>query len=311
MTVSLAGVWGFALSPFRGDALDRPALAAGVARMVEGHVDVICAAGTLGQGDRMRPSERLECLAIAVEAAAGRAPVIGTVVASDAVGREASDALAAGAEALLLLPTSGEPADAVAALRATDRATGGKLPVILYQRGALALEPADLERLVREPVLVGLKDAHGDMRRFRRLREAIGPRLTWIGASEDLVLAYWAYGADAISPASAAYAPTYSRRVWAALGRGDRDEAVRLLRLFTWPVTDLRLSRPHIDVTVVREFAREFGLPVGDLMPPAQPLTEPEHDEVRRLAGVLRAEAARNPPARPSAGPAGTSTGQT
>ena len=35
------------------------------------------------------------------------------------------------------------------------------------------------------------------------------------------------------------------------------------MRLFAWPVTDLRLSRPNIDITVVREFAAEFGLAVG------------------------------------------------
>ena len=136
------------------------------------------------------------------------------------------------------------------------------------------------------------------MRRFRRLHEAFGPRLTWIGASEDLVLAFWAYGADAFSPASAAYAPAYARRVWEALGRGDRDEAIRLLRLFAWPVTDLRLSRPNIDVTVVREFAAEFGLPVGDLRPPAEPLTADERGAVRRLATVLQAELAAAEPAR-------------
>jgi dihydrodipicolinate synthase/N-acetylneuraminate lyase len=85
-----------------------------------------------------------------------------------------------------------------------------------------------------------------------------------------------------------AYAPWYARRVWDALRRGDRDEATRLQRLFAWPVTDLRLSRPNIDITVVHEFAREFGLPVGALRPPAEPLTATEGAEVRRLAAVLR-----------------------
>jgi dihydrodipicolinate synthase/N-acetylneuraminate lyase len=112
--------------------------------------------------------------------------------------------------------------------------------------------------------------------------------LTWVGASEDLVLAFWAYGADAVSPASLAYAPWYARRVWDALCRGDRDEAVRLLRVFAWPVTDLRLSRPNIDVTVARELAREFGLEVGEARPPAEALTHDELADVRRLAGVLR-----------------------
>jgi hypothetical protein len=65
---------------------------------------------------------------------------------------------------------------------------------------------------------------------------------------------------------------------------------MRLLRLFAWPVTDLRLSRANIDISVVREFAAEFGRPVGELRAPAVPLTADERGEVRRLAAVLRAE---------------------
>jgi 5-dehydro-4-deoxyglucarate dehydratase len=286
---SLAGLWGFALTPFRGDSIDAEAYSAGVRRMTEGGADVICAAGTLGQGDRMTADERVACIRLAA-GPAGSLPVVGTLRADDdpAV---AEAALAAGASAVLLLPTSGDPADARAALRAIARATGDRLPVVLYQRGPLALEVADLARLVEEPALVGLKDAHGDMRRFRRLKEAIGARLTWVGASEDLVLAFWAYGADAVSPASLAYAPWYARRVWDLLQAGERDEAVRLLRLFAWPVTDLRLSRPNIDITVVREFAAEFGLPVRELRPPAEPLTEAERQQVRELADALQSVA--------------------
>jgi 5-dehydro-4-deoxyglucarate dehydratase len=286
---SLAGLWGFALTPFRDGSVDPGPFATGVRRLADGGVDVIIAAGTLGQGDRMTATERVQCVSLAVAVADGRVPVLATLRADDDPAA-AAQALAAGAAGALLLPVSSDPAAARAALRAIDRATDGQLAVVLYQRAPLTLEPADLADLARERVLVGLKDAFGDMRRFRRLRESLGRRLTWVGASEDLVLAFWAHGADAVSPASLAYAPAYGRRMWDALGRGDRAEAARLLRLFAWPVTDLRLSRPHIDITVVREFAAEFGLPVGDLRPPAEPLTDDERGEVRRLAAVLRTE---------------------
>ena len=64
------------------------------------------------------------------------------------------------------------------------------------------------------------------------------------------------------------------------------------MRLFAWPVTDLRLSRPNIDVTVVREFAAEFGLAVGEARPPAEALTASERRRVRELADALRSEEA-------------------
>jgi dihydrodipicolinate synthase/N-acetylneuraminate lyase len=289
VAASLAGLWGFALTPFRDGRIDEDAYAAGVRLMATGGADVIAAAAPWGQGDRMSPDERIDCIRLAVPAA-GQLSVVGTLRAGDDPSVAAA-ALEAGASAVLVLPESGAVADALVALRGIEAATEGRLPVVLYQRGALFLEPDDLRRLADVPALKGLKDAHGDMRRFRRLREALGPRLTWIGASEDLVLAFWAYGADAVSPASLAYAPWYARRVWDLLRAGDREEAVRLLRLFAWPVTDLRLSRPNIDITVAREFAAEFGLEVGEARPPAEPLTDAERMQVRRLLDVLRAAA--------------------
>ena len=187
----------------------------------------------------MTASERVGCVRWAAAVVGGRRPVVATLRASDDASVAAA-ALDAGASAALLLPETGSIDDAERVLRAINAATGGALPIVLYQRGPLKLESDDLRRLAEQPTLAGLKDAFGDMRRFRRLREAIGSRLIWVGASEDLMLAFWAYGADAVSPASLAYAPWYGRRVWDTLAAGDRDEAVRLLRLFAWPVTDLR-----------------------------------------------------------------------
>jgi 5-dehydro-4-deoxyglucarate dehydratase len=286
----LGGLWGFALTPFRGPGVDEAAYRSGVRAMVDGGADVVVACGTLGQGDRMTGDERTACLGLARAETAGRVPVLGVLIAGDDTERGAASLAEAGADAALLLPTTGDPGDAARAIASVGRATGGRLPLVLYQRGPLRLEPAELRELAAAPGLVGLKDAHGDLRRFRRLREAVGDRLAWIGASEDLGAAYRTHGADAVSPASLACAPAYARRWWGALDAGDVAEAIRLLRLFAWPVTDLRTSRPAIDISVVRELARILGRPVGELRLPAGPLTAAELHEVGRLADVLRTE---------------------
>ena len=286
----LRGLWGFALTPFRDDRVDEAAFRSGVRLMLDGGADVVIAGGTLGQGDRMTDDERVACLALARAEVAGDVPVLGVLVAGDGIASAAGSLAEAGADGALLLPVTGAVGDAARALGAVTRGVRGRLPVVLYQRGPLRLEPSELAALAESPVLVGLKDAHGELRRFRRLREALGDRLAWIGASEDLAVAYRTHGADAVSPASLAYAPAYARRYWSALDAGDVAEAVRRLRAFAWPVTDLRYSRPDIDISVVRELARCFGRPVGDLRPPAAPLSAAEVAEVERLAGVLRAE---------------------
>jgi|GEM_PF-5950420 len=294
----LRGLWAFALTPFdQRDQIDEAAYSAGIASLVDS-TDVVCAAGTLGQGDRMTDAERLRCVELTVAGSAGRRPVMGTIVAgvgetmgADAVGATAM--LAAGADAVLLLPASGDAHDIRTSLRRIGQSTGGALPVVVYQRGALRLTPDELLRMCEHDHLVGLKDAHGDLRAFRRLRQAAGSRLTWIGASEDLAPAYWLYGADAWSPATLAYCDWYAPAWSAALRAGDVAEARRLMALFAWPITDLRMSRPDIDVTVVRELAARYGRQVGALRSPAQPLTADETARMHRLADILDAEGVR------------------
>lgn len=297
----LRGLWGFALTPFdAADRVDEAVFRAGLRGLVDGGADVVIACGTLGQGDRMSPAERVACLAMAADEVAGARPLIGVLIAEADPSEEAVAARAAGADGVLLLPSSGRVADAAATITAIARATGGRLPVVLYQRAALRLAPADLVALAEQPALIGLKDAHGDLRAFRRLREVTGERLAWIGAAEDLAVAYLTHGADAVAPASMAYAPAYARGWRAAVAEGDVAGAIDRLRRFIWPLTDLRLSRPAIDLTVVRDMARLLGRPAGALRPPAQALTADETTELERLARVLRDELGADATAEPA-----------
>ena len=287
----LRGIWGFALTPFdSNDRVDVASFRAGVRRLVDGGADVVVSCGTLGQGDRMTAFERVTCLADAVAETGAAVPVLSVLSASEAPADEAARIVAAGADGALLLPASGDPRDAAAAIAAIDEASRGRLPVVLYQRGGLRLSVADLRQMAESRALVGLKDALGDLRLFRQQQMALGDRLVWVCASEDLAVAYQTHGADAVAPASMAYAPGYARRWWAALERGDADEAVRLLRVFAWPLTDLRMSRPDIDTTVVHDLARLFGSWESGLRAPARALDPAESAALAELATALRLE---------------------
>jgi 5-dehydro-4-deoxyglucarate dehydratase len=288
----LRGLWGFALTPFdASDRIDEDAyrVAAGA---IAAHADVLCAAGTLGQGDRMTSPERLRCAELLVEVAGGK-PVMGTLVAGTGDTESAVALLGVGVAAVLLLPSTGDAADAAASIHRIGCATSGRLPVVLYQRGPLWLRPRELGAMCELPHLVGLKDAHGDLRAFHRLRGVVGDRLTWIGASEDLALGYWAMGADAWSPASLVYAPWYAPAWLGALQRGDLAEAQRLMERVAWPVTDLRLSRPDIDVAIVRALAARAGTDVGRARPPVAELTRAETTRLEELAANLDQERER------------------
>ena len=65
-------------------------------------------------------------------------------------------------------------------------------------------------------------------------------------------------------------------------------------------MTDLRYSRPSIEVTVVVEMARCFGRAVGEVRAPAEALTRTELAEVEQLGAILAADS--NGPRRPQLG---------
>jgi dihydrodipicolinate synthase/N-acetylneuraminate lyase len=120
------------------------------------------------------------------------------------------------------------------------------------------------------------------------LRGALRDRLVWIVAYEDLVLPFGAIGAEAFAPVSASYAPEYARACLGLLADGDLERLRSLLEAHAYPLADLRLSRPQIDVAVVKQAQRACGVPAGGERPPQQPLSRHEVDEVARLVAGMR-----------------------
>jgi len=61
-----------------------------------------------------------------------------------------------------------------------------------------------------------------------------------------------------------------------------------------WPITNLRLGRSDIDVTVVRSLAARAGVPVGRARPPIAELTRSESARLDGLAEALDQERERH-----------------
>jgi dihydrodipicolinate synthase/N-acetylneuraminate lyase len=182
----------------------------------------------------------------------------------------------------------------MASILAAIRARAPELALVLYHRPPLLLEPSELARLCECPALAGVKDGHRDARLYRRLRGALRGRLTWIVAYEDLMLPFGAIGAEAFAPVSASYAPEYARACLGLLAAGDLPRLRRMLESHAYPLTDLRFSRPHIDISVVKAAQRACGVPAGSERPPQQPLSASEEEEVVQLVAELRSALAEH-----------------
>jgi 4-hydroxy-tetrahydrodipicolinate synthase len=279
------GVWGFPLTPFRTSGIDADLLAQATELPVAGAVDVLCACGLIAQLEQLTPDEHRHSVETVIAAAGGRVPVVVTVRASDGAPAAADDAAEHGAAGVVAVPTSPDPAAALTHLRAIAAAAPG-LPLALYHRPPLGLTPDDLRLLAEVEELSWVKDGHRDVRMYRLLRAAV-PRLRWVSAWEDVPLAFWGMGVEAFAPASTAYAPGYARAWVAQLDAGDVSAARELLTAHAYPIVDLRLSRPGIDVSVVKEAMAVLQLPTGLTRPPARTLTEAERARVHELVGRL------------------------
>ena len=157
--------------------------------------------------------------------------------------------------------------------------------MIPYLRRPEHAEPRLLEALLSTGVVVGFKDGLRDPLGFRRLRAPARARSRSRRRGRTRHSAYWAYGVDAVSPASATHDPAYARRWIDALADARAcDEARRLLDLFGHPFSDLRRSRPGIDVACVKYALSLRGHCTADDAGPTATLTAAEQARDRSPA---------------------------
>ena len=273
--------------------VDLGATAAHVAERVEdGPGGVFAACGT-GEFHAMSATEHVGVVRAAVEATAGRVPVVagagGPLAHAISCVRAAADAGAAG---ILLLPpylVEG-PADGVVAYAEAVLAAS-ELPVILYHRGAGRLTPSGVARLLQHPKVAGIKDGVGDIalaQQFVRIADEVGRDdvlfFNGLLTAELSQAAYRAIGVPLYSSAVFAMAPDIANAFYRALRDGDRVVQNRLLDDFYRPLVALRDETPGFAVSLIKAGLRLAGAPVGSVRPP---LVDPSPAQLEKLRILL------------------------
>ncbi|NUR66948.1 MAG: 5-dehydro-4-deoxyglucarate dehydratase [Streptomyces sp.] len=257
-----------------------------------GAAAVFAACGT-GEFHALTPEEFETVVRAAVEATAGRVPVVagagyGTALAV----RYAGLAAAAGADGLLALPPYLVLAGQEGLLRHyREIAAATALPIIVYQRDNAVFTPQTVVDLARTPGIVGLKDGLGDLDLMQRIVSAVrsevpGSFLYFNGlpTAEQTQLAYRAVGVPLYSSAVFCFAPEIALAFHGALETGDRATVDRLLDGFYRPFVELRAQGRGYAVALVKAGVRLRGLDVGEVRPP---LHEPTEDHVKQLAQII------------------------
>ncbi|MFH8751148.1 5-dehydro-4-deoxyglucarate dehydratase [Streptomyces rimosus] len=295
LTERLDGLLFFPVTAYGPDgALDLTAFRAHVRRGIDAGAAAVFACCGTGEFHALTPEEFRDCVAAAVQEAAGRVPVLagagyGTALAT----RFARLAEDAGADGLLAMPPYLVVADQAGLLRHyTELAAATALPVIVYQRDNAVFTPDTVVALARTPGIIGLKDGLGDLDLLQRTISAVRTEVPGRGflyfnglpTAELTGPAYRGLGVRLYSSAVFAFVPEVATAFHRALADGDDKTVARLLDGFYRPLVELRNQGKGYAVSLVKAGVRLRGTDVGTVR---APLSEPAPEHVEALAELI------------------------
>ncbi len=285
------GLLSFPVTPFHADMSFNEAQYRDNMEWLCGYnVAGLFAAGGTGEFFSLTPAEVARVVAVAVEQAKGRVPVIAGVGYGAGIAREmAVAAEKAGADGILLLPpylVFSEQEGLAAHVEAVCAAT--KLGVIVYNRDNAMLNEITLEKLCSKcPNLVGYKDGVGDVELMTRVYSRMGDRLTYIGGlptAETFALPYLEMGVTTYSSAVFNFVPDFATKFYAAVRRRDRAAVYAGLKGFILPLIEIRNRKKGYAVSIIKAGMKLIGRDSG---PVRSPLTDLNAQETSELAALI------------------------
>lgn len=286
----LQGVLAFMPTPFTSDdAVDIPGLAQ--------HTDFLCRSGThivvvcggVGEFFSLDLDEYRACIRAAVDAAAGRVPVIaGIGYSTRSACRLAQHAESVGADGLMINPpyfVESSEDGMFQHYRALAQATS--LGMIVFSTRSAVYTPRMVTRLADIPSVIALKDEYGDLKMFVETQEVLGDRLVWInGMAEPLAAPYFGAGVQAMTSGIVNVLPDLSLGIWNA-GAAGRWCELRELVARVRPLVRLRERQKGYHITVIKEAMNLLGRPGGAVRSPLVPLTLADRDDLRHVLAEL------------------------
>lgn len=234
---ALRGSYVPVVTPFRGGEVDFEAFEEQVERQVTAGSDGIVVTGTTGEPTSVEEGERIELFRRALDAAAGRIPVVASSGSPNQ--REALRLTAAATElgvegVLVVVPAFVRPSQEgmfrhfVTIARSTD------LPVLIYNipgRAAAGIEPATVERIVDAAEnLVGLKSALADLDPVTDLLGRLGDEFRLFCGVESLSYPFLALGGAGLMSAVGNLFPERVAALCQAVDAGRHAEALEIHR---------------------------------------------------------------------------------
>ncbi|GIL38657.1 4-hydroxy-tetrahydrodipicolinate synthase [Roseiterribacter gracilis] len=215
------------LTPFRNGKLDERAFQDLVDWQIREGTNGLIPCGTTGESPTLSHEEHDRVVALCVEAAAGRVPVIagaGSNSTAEAI-RLGLAAKKAGANALLVVtPYYNKPSQEGLYRHYAAIHDQVDLPIVIYNippRSVIDMSVETMARLAKLKNIVGVKDATADLARPLRTRTVIGPDFCQLSGEDATATAFLAQGGVGCISVTANVAPKLCAEMHAAWQKGD------------------------------------------------------------------------------------------
>jgi 4-hydroxy-tetrahydrodipicolinate synthase len=215
------------ITPFRNGAVDATAFQDHVAWQLEQGTHGLVPIGTTGECPTLEDDEQERLIALSVEVAKGRAPVIPgtgfnstthTIHATKAAKKAGADA------ALVVCPYYNKPTQEGLYQHFKAVHDAVDLPIVIYNipgRSAVDMSNATMARLAKLPNIVGVKDATNDLTRPLKMRVEIDGEFSLLSGEDGTAVAYLAQGGDGCISVTANIAPALLSKMHTAWQQGD------------------------------------------------------------------------------------------
>ncbi|KPP90607.1 MAG: 4-hydroxy-tetrahydrodipicolinate synthase DapA [Rhodobacteraceae bacterium HLUCCA08] len=218
------------VTPFADGQLDLDTLKKLVDWQIDQGSHGLVPVGTTGESPTLTHEEHDIVVATVIEQAAGRVPVIAGAGSNSTreTERLVKAAKAAGADAALVVtPYYNKPTQAGLIEHFTRAAECG-LPIIIYNipgRSAVDMMPDTMGRLAEHPMIIGVKDATGDLSRTPKQRMTCGADFIQLSGEDATAIGLNAHGGRGCISVTANVAPALCAQMQEATLAGDYDTA--------------------------------------------------------------------------------------
>ena len=279
------------VTPFRDDRIDEEALRRLVDEQIRAGIDGLVPVGTTGESPTLSNEEHIRVIEVVVQEAKKRVPVIAGTGANAT--REAIELTAAakamGADGTLqVTPYYNKPTQDGLFRHFKAVVDAVALPMVVYNvpgRTGCDLLPETIARLCELPLMVGVKEATGNLQRAAQIIARVGDRVTMLSGDDATAFPFYALGGNGCISVVSNVVPADMAAMWDAAVAGDWNRA-RELHYKVFPLSEgLFIEANPIPVKAALAM---MGKIADEIRPPLYPMAGANREKVRKILADLK-----------------------